>query len=251
MALDNNAFCWNGVISTDGEAAKAFYQSTIGWQTIEHTFPNGETATMFAADGFPRAHLRPPEGGETCRWASYLRVEDVDASTAACLANGGGVVLLPNDIAPGRFSVVTSPSGALLCLYHEADEESAMNAPGGPGSLHWTELQSNDLEADVEWLKDTFGFEIEEMPIPDGTYYILNSGGKPRGGATRSFSDEVAGQWLNWVEVADVDDTLARINDAGGSAPAEGQDWPGVGRMAIAHDPTGAVFGVIAPAAAG
>lgn len=46
-----------------------------------------------------------------------------------------------------------------------------------------------------------------------------------------------------------MDATLARANEAGGTAPAEGQDWPGVGRMAIVHDRSGAVFGVIAPAA--
>lgn len=113
MALENNAFCWYGIVSTDADAAKEFYSASIGWKCIEYTFPNGETSTMFSVAEFPRAHLRAPEGGEKCRWSSYLRVEDVDASTASSLANGGGIIMLPADIAPGRMSVVTSPSGAL------------------------------------------------------------------------------------------------------------------------------------------
>ncbi len=249
MALDNNAFCWHGIVSTDADAAKEFYSAAIGWQSMEHEFPNGETSTMFAVAEFPRAHLRAPEENETCRWSSYLRVEDVDASTAASSANGGGVIMPPTDIAPGRMSVITAPSGALLCLFHEADVQAAMNAPAGEGSIHWTELQSNDVEADVAWLKATFGFEIDEMTHPGGTYYMLNSGGKPRGGVTPSVSDAVAGRWLNWVHVADVDATLGRVTNSGGQAVTEASDYPGVGRMAIARDPTGAVFGVIAPTA--
>jgi uncharacterized protein len=248
LALDNNAFCWNGVVSTDADVAKAFYADAIGWHSMEHEFPNGETATMFAVDEFPRAHLRAPEGDETCRWSSYLRVEDVDASSEATAANGGSVIMPPTDIAPGRMSVITSPSGALLCLFHEADEETAMNAPAGEGGIRWTELHSNDVDADVAWLKATFGFEVEEITHPGGTYYMLNSGGRPRCGVTLSVNDAFAGRWLNWVEVADVDAALIRVASAGGRAVTEASDYPGVGRMAVAGDPTGAVFGVIAPA---
>ena len=78
---------------------------------------------------------------------------------------------------------------------------------------------------------------------------MLNSGGKPRGGVTKSLNESVAGRWLNWVHVADVDATLIRAADAGGQAVTEASDYPGVGRMAILSDPTGAVFGVITPIA--
>lgn len=123
-----------------------------------------------------------------------------------------------------------------------------MNAPSGEGSINWTELQSNDADPDVAWLKDTFGFEFEEMSIPGGgIYHFMKSGGKPRGGVTSSFHDAVAGRWLNWVHVADVDATLVRVVNAGGRAVTEPSDYPGAGRMAVMGDPTGAVFGVITP----
>lgn len=248
MAIDNHAFCWNGIVTTDPVKAKEFYAETIGWDAVEHEFPSGAVATMFAAGDFPRAHLRGPEGGESSRWSSYLRVEDVDA-TAAAAANGGSVLQEPTDIEPGRFSVITTPSGVVFCLYHEADEETAANAPAGEGAIHWVELHSDDVDADLAWLKSTFGFEVEQMPMPDGgAYYILNAGGKPRGGLCRSYNEAVAGQWINWVEVPDVDAALARANAHGGKAPEEGQDWPGIGRMAMVTDPTGAVFGMITPA---
>ena len=69
MALDNNAFCWYGIVSTNADAAKKFYSATIGWESKQHTFPNGETTTIFSAAEFPRVptfvHQRgaSPAGG--------------------------------------------------------------------------------------------------------------------------------------------------------------------------------------------
>ena len=151
MAYNNLEFCWHGVISTDTEKAKSFYAAALPW-TVQ-TVPMGDSdATMFAANNIPRAHLMaPPMEGVPSHWDNYLRVEDVDASTAAAVANGGKLIVPGTDIPPGRFSVVASPSGAMISLFHEADPTSA-NAPAGPGSVHWVELHSTNLEADLAWL---------------------------------------------------------------------------------------------------
>ena len=120
-------------------------------------------------------------------------------------------------------SIVTSPSGAVLCLFHERDEAEAEPPPGGPGSRHWTELHSLDVDADVAWLTAAFGFDVEAMAIEGGgTYHVLKAGGQPR---------------------------AARLDGPfdGGARLTGPSDWPGVGRMAMLHDPTGAVFGVIRP----
>ena len=249
MVFDSNAFCWNGVVSTDADAARRFYAATIGWQAERHEFPNGDTSTMFVAGGVPRAHLRAPgHEKEPCAWTSYLRVDDVDLSTGEAAAAGGGVLMPPTEIPPGRMSIVTSPSGAVLCLFHERDEAEAENAPPGPGSRHWTELHSRDVEADLAWLVGVFGFEVEEMPIEGGdSYYMLNADDQPRAGLASAFKNEVAGLWLNWIEVEDVDAALDAATEHRGRRITEPSDWPGVGRMAMVADPTGAIFGVITP----
>ena len=251
MPYENNAFCWNGVVSRDPERATAFYEATIGWSAFEHTFEDGSGGTLLEADGVPRAHLREPEmEGEGDHWVSYLRVADVDATTDASSAAGGRVLIPPTDIPPGRFSMVAGPTGVPLCFYHEADEETASHPPPGPGSVTWTELHSTDVEADLEWLKASVGFEVGEMPIPGGgTYYLLASGGVNRGGVVAAFNDDVAARWLTWVHVEDVDAALERGSGHGGRAITDPSDYPDVGRMAIAADPTGGVFGMMTPAA--
>ena len=248
MALDNHAFCSFGVASSDLEEAGSFYEAILGWKAAEHSFPNGETSTLFFASDFPRAHLRPCNEGEPSQWIPFLRVLDVDASTELSTANGGGTLVPPTDIAPGRFSVVTAPSGATIALYHEANEEAAEHAPPGPGNVHWTELHSGDIEADLPWLKATFAYEAMEMPIPaGGTYYILQSGGKPRGGAVTCMVPGATSTWLSWVHVEDTDAGAAAVQERGGKTLSDPSDYPGVGRMAMVSGPDGAVFGLITP----
>ncbi|MEM1418186.1 MAG: VOC family protein [Myxococcota bacterium] len=247
MAFNNNEFCWVGVISTDTDAAKAFYTEALGWSVQVAPMGDGE-ATMFAVGDIPRAHLAAPaQPGQPSHFENYLRVEDVDATTKAAVANGGQLLVEPMDIPPGRFSVVTTPSGAPVSVYNEADEASSSNPPAGPGAFHWVELHSKDLDADVAWVEKTFGVSSEAMPMPQGPYHIFKDGERMVGGAMAAMNPEAPAMWLTWVQVEDVDATRERIAGLGGAALSDMMDVEGVGRMFVAQDPTGAVFGVITP----
>ena len=249
MAYTNNKFCWHGVISTDTTKAQAFYTEVLGWKAS--TVPMGEgSATMFAAADIPRAHLAAPQTeGVPSYWENYLRVEDVDASTKAALAHGGKELVPPTNIPPGRFSIVTSPTGAQLALFHEADS-SATNPPPGPGSIHWVELHSTDIKADIAWMEATFGISTKTMPMPNGSYYILSTGSEDNmlGGAMQGEAPGVPSHWLAWVEVADLEDTLKRVAGHDGKVLTDIMEIESVGRIAVVQDPTGGTFGVIKPA---
>lgn len=250
MAYQTNHFCWHGCNSTNTEAAKAFYTKVIGWRALD--VPMGDTtATMFMSGEDGVAHLsEPPTAGVPSHWNNYLRVDDVDASTAAAAKNGGTVLVPPTDIPPGRFSMVASPSGATFALFHEAGDDSENNK-GGPGKVHWVELHSQDLDADVAWLSNSFGFETGDMPMPDGsTYKLLKKDGEMCAGAMKAQQPGVPSMWLAWIEVADVDAAVSTAKDGGGNVLSPIMDMPGVGRMAMVQDPTGGVFGVITPPSA-
>jgi hypothetical protein len=53
--------------------------------------------------------------------------------------------------------------------------------------------------------------------------------------------------WVPYVAVEDVDATVAKAQELGGSAVIEGMDVPNVGRIAVLTDPNGAAFGIIKP----
>lgn len=247
MAYETNRFCWHGLVSTDTDRAAAFYPEVLGWKV--QSMPMGdETATMFVTNDVPVAHFMAPQVPEMpSHWNNYLRVEDVAASTRAAVEAGGKEIHPPTDIPPGCFSVVESPSGAKLSLFHEADP-SAEHHPGGLGGVHWVELRSQSIDADLAWLKSVFNYETSEMPMPQGgTYYLLNHGGEMRGGAMASFMEGAPSMWLTWFSVDNADGALDRIQRHGGKVYSPAMDMEGVGRMAVVADNTGAAFGVIQP----
>ncbi|MEN0063469.1 MAG: VOC family protein [Myxococcota bacterium] len=244
MAYVDNGFCWHGIVSPSPERAVAFYPEVLGWSVQPVPMGSAEVQT-FVTGEVGRAHLASPAQGEAPSWNHYLRVDDVDARTKVAEANGGRVQVPPTDIAVGRFSVVTSPSGAAFHLFHEAREAESENAPGGPGAVHWVELWSRDLDADVTWLSASFGFEAKSMNMPNGPYILLEHNGVMRGGAMAT--EDTPAHWLAWVHVPNVDEAFARATNHGGTALTEPFDVPTVGRMAVIADPDGARFGIITP----
>ena len=50
-------------------------------------------------------------------WLIYFTVADVDASAAACTANGGKLIVEPRGLSGGKFCVIEDPSGAISALY--------------------------------------------------------------------------------------------------------------------------------------
>lgn len=250
MAYTTNTFCWHGVITPDTGAAKQFYVDTLGWDV--QTMPMGDReATMFApVDGRPRLHLgEPQEAGIPAHWENYLRVDDVDASVKTAVEKGGALLVPPMDIPPGRIAVLAAPSGAVISLFREANEDIEDASPC-EGDIHWTELHSHELDADLAWLEASFGISSSEMAMPDGPYFILSSGETQVGGAMTARQPGAPSMWMSWVRVADVDDVAARVAAKGGKLLSQMMEVPGVGRMAVAADPTGGVFGILQPATA-
>ena len=245
MAQSNNTFCWNGLVTADAEKSVDFFCGVFGWTTEQVDMGDGPM-TLLSNAGQQIAHVRAPQDGEPTWWNNYLRVENVDAATETLHSRGGTVVVPPTDILVGRFSTVRMPSGAQFSLYRENEGE---DQPTGKGFVHWVDLHSADLEPDLKALA-ALGFTTEAMAMPTGTYHVLSPNNATRGGAMKGMNPDAPSMWLAWVEVASADAVLADIEARGGSIVAPAWDAEGVGRMVIARDPVGLVFGVIEPAAA-
>jgi len=249
MAYDTNRFCWHAIHSTDVPNGIDFYQKVLGWSVVMQDMGEDELAMFAAADGDPRLHIASPLiQSMPSTWNNYLRVEDVDASTEAAVEAGGLLLVPGTDIPPGRFAMVSTPSGATLALFKEASPETNAHPGGGLGSIHWVELHSQDVDADLAWLRTVFGFEATERPMGGGArYHVLTMNGEMRGGVTPSAAADLPSTWVAWVTVEDVDACVDQATSLGGERLTDTTEMAGVGRMAMVADPTGAVFGVIAP----
>ncbi len=122
------------------------------------------------------------------------------------------------------------------------------------GSVHWNELNTRDVETAKRFYGATVGWTFEGMPMPNGTYWVARSDGKPIAGIldiTDLLPAHVPNHWFTYLEVDDLEARL-RVAEANGATIVKPPfDVQGVGRIAIVADPTGAVIGWMTPAAAG
>jgi predicted enzyme related to lactoylglutathione lyase len=54
------------------------------------------------------------------RWTPYFWVSDCDASAARAAGLGARVHIPPTDIKPGRFAILSDPTGACVALFAPA-----------------------------------------------------------------------------------------------------------------------------------
>ena len=113
-------FAWYELLTTDVEAACAFYGEVVGWGAKDASTP--ELAyTVLTSDEIPVGGLMdlPEEGrrlGATPRWLGYVAVDDIDATASQIKRRGGAVLLPPTDSNIGRVSVVADPQKATFAL---------------------------------------------------------------------------------------------------------------------------------------
>lgn len=115
------AIGWRELMTTDLEAAFAFYSGLFGW-TVDHDFDMGEhgiyrvfrTGGEEAAGGMMNT---PPGNPAPTAWGFYFRVDGVDAGAERIKANGGQIIMGPMPVPDGQFVVVgIDPQGAAFGL---------------------------------------------------------------------------------------------------------------------------------------
>ena len=121
------------------------------------------------------------------------------------------------------------------------------------GFFHWNELMTRDAEGAKAFYATVLDWTFDEFPMPKGgTYWVCMADGKPAGGIFDMTGPEFEGvppHWFSYVEVDDVDTRAEAVKQNGGQLMRDLFDVPGVGRIAIVQDSTGAHVGLITPEA--
>jgi predicted enzyme related to lactoylglutathione lyase len=115
------------------------------------------------------------------------------------------------------------------------------------GEVCWRELRTNDLSGAIEFYTKLFGWNAEQSKVTDVAYPEIHVNGVAQGGmmAMDEHWGEVPSHWANYIAVDNADETAAKITANGGSVRVPPFDAPGVGRMAMVADPSGADFAII------
>jgi uncharacterized protein len=118
-----------------------------------------------------------------------------------------------------------------------------------PGEIGWRELRSRDLPAALEFYSKLFGWTVEQSKVTPTEYKEIVVDGSAVGGMMAI--DENWGpepppsHWASYIAVENADETAEKITANGGSIKVPPFDAPGVGRMAMVADPSGADFAII------
>ena len=113
------------------------------------------------------------------------------------------------------------------------------------GQPTWADVTSPDVDGAAQFYSELFGWEAEKDPRPEaGGYTMFTRNGKYVAAASPPPQEGIPPHWTVYLAADDVDAIAARIGDGGGTVMMEPFDVFEAGRMTLAADPAGAIFGV-------
>lgn len=117
----HGTFSWCELITTDVEAAKAFYSQLFGWtmEPVTHEANEGMQYNLVKVDGTEIGGIMAvpahAPGMPPC-WGAYVTVDDVDAAAGKAGELGDDDVPLTDIPGVGRFCVIRDPQGATISM---------------------------------------------------------------------------------------------------------------------------------------
>jgi hypothetical protein len=244
-------FCWAELSTSDQQAAKAFYGGLFGWGADDSPVGDGVFYSMQLVDGKRVAAIaqqpqQQREAGVPPLWNSYVSVDDADAAAERAKALGANVHAPPFDVMTvGRMAVIQDPQGAFFMLWQPREHIGA-DLVNAPGTLVWNELQSPDLDASAAFYSELFGWKVADFEGMAQRYMGIDNAGKHNGGM-RALQPPTPPSWLVYFGVEDLDASLAKLDELGGSKLAGPIDIT-MAKIAVVADPQGAVFALYAGA---
>jgi uncharacterized protein len=127
-----------------------------------------------------------------------------------------------------------------------------LSAPGSaavvtvePGRFVWYDLMTKDVDAAKRFYGALLGWRFEDTKRGDKPYVIARIASDPVAGLVDVSSMPDAGpQWLSFMAVANVDQTVGMVKSGGGKVLIEPREIASIARAAIVTDPQGAPLGL-------
>jgi predicted enzyme related to lactoylglutathione lyase len=243
---------WADLGTSDLSAAKAFYGGLFGWDIPEGP-PEAGGYCLAEIGGKPVAGIGPKMNPDApTAWLTYINVDDADVIAEKVTAAGGQVVVAPMDVLDvGRLGIFADPLGAVFGVWQPRRHKGALLV-NEPNTLCWNELITTDVEAATSFYADVFGWgAASQGGTADGgppAYTEWKVSGRSVGGMMEKPAEmpaEIPPHWGVYFAVADADAAATRVGELGGMVVMGPMDIE-PGRFAVAVDPTGGVFNVLA-----
>ena len=129
-----------------------------------------------------------------------------------------------------------------------------MGEPAGPriGSISWADLTVAAAAEVRDFYRSVVGWDPGEVEMGGYTDYCMNlpGSGEPIAGIchARGANTNLPPQWLVYINVGDLDQSMVRCVEGGGTVIAGPRSMGKQGRFCVIRDPAGAVAALFEPA---
>jgi predicted enzyme related to lactoylglutathione lyase len=249
IETNTGRFIWFELMTTDTEAAIAFYGDVVGWKSQPFAESPDPYSMWVGSQGPLGGVVKLPEQaakmGAPPHWMAHVEVADVDATAAQVKELGGKVFVEPQDVPTvGRFSVIADPQGATISIFKPANS-MASHDPTKHGEFVWCELLTTDSVAAFKFYSTLFGWEqtgSHDMG-PHGVYLLYGRNGKALGGMMTKTPDmPMPSTWVYYIQVDDLEAAIGRATAKGAKVMMGPMDVPGGSRVVQLSDPQGVWF---------
>jgi predicted enzyme related to lactoylglutathione lyase len=119
------------------------------------------------------------------------------------------------------------------------------DTPWPAGTPCWVDISVDDVPKASAFYSGLFGWDVQVGPPESGGYALAHLNGRLVAGIGPKMGDPTApSAWTTYLASDDVDATAEKIKAADGQLPMPPMDVMEEGRMTLAFDKAGAVFGV-------
>jgi uncharacterized protein len=255
-SYEPGTFSWVELATSDGDAAKRFYGELFGWDYDDRDMGDAGTYSMATLEGRHVGALYQSEQAPP-HWNSYVTVKSADDTAKHVGDTGGKVISGAFDVFDsGRMAVLQDPQGAVFSVW-EPKEHIGAGLVNVPGTLTWNDLMTSDVPGAVKFYCDLFGWEAApvtpegrpegEDVEPGAAERVSIRNGESLNGGIAKLPDGMAQappHWIVYFAVADADATAEQVGELGGTVVLQPLEVP-AGKLAIAQDPQGAIFGIV------
>jgi predicted enzyme related to lactoylglutathione lyase len=229
--------------AAEDEPLRAFYAELFGWGIQDMSGGGYGLIDTRAGSGINGGIGKSREGWP---WVTfYVEADDLQAVLNE-VEKRGGTTAVPVSEVPGivTWAMFRDPDGLVVGLVQSEEPREGMQPRPSQGNgtpVDWFEVLGSDAAPTVAFYTDLFGWKTDDtMP----GYSLIDTGaGRGIGGGIGG-SSEGAGWATVYANVQDVEKTLARAEELGGSreyGPLAVDDHMRTGAF---RDPAGNVFGV-------
>ena len=118
--LNTGLIAWHDLTVDDAATVRDFYQAVVGWEPEPVSMGDYDDYNMNRAGSGETVagicHARGSNSALPPQWLIYVRVDDVEAAAARCVASGGCVIDAPRKLGAERMCVIADPAGAVMAL---------------------------------------------------------------------------------------------------------------------------------------